>query len=125
MISGFEPRAELEPESPRSIQWPAGFAAGLIAGVILLIAPRGTPLVINDFLLTYHHVTGTTLWCGNAFACGLVSRFSHCHRLWPGDCLRRGSFSEGLGNSSWRSNRLRLVLAKFCRDFGPFSRLAR
>ncbi|SRR6266851_8490899 len=44
MIRGFESAHPLEPEAKGHIQqWPAAFGAGLIAGAILLIVPRGSP----------------------------------------------------------------------------------
>src|SRR5262245_48326871 len=41
MIRYFEPPQMLEPES--DFQWPAALGAGLIAGIILALAPRGSP----------------------------------------------------------------------------------
>src|ERR1043165_7875765 len=43
MIRGFEPARRFEPESIGSVQWSAAFASGLIAGLVLLIVPRGSP----------------------------------------------------------------------------------
>jgi len=43
MIRGFESAHPLEPKAGGHIQWPAAFGAGLIAGAILLIVPRGSP----------------------------------------------------------------------------------
>src|SRR5256885_15924056 len=43
MIRGFESAHPLEPEAGGHVQWPAAFGAGLIAGAILLIVPRGSP----------------------------------------------------------------------------------
>jgi hypothetical protein len=41
MIRSFEPPQMLEPES--DFQWPAALGAGFIAGIILVLAPRGSP----------------------------------------------------------------------------------
>src|SRR5690349_12738829 len=41
MIRYFEPPHPLEPET--EFQWPAALGAGLIAGVILLVVPLGSP----------------------------------------------------------------------------------
>jgi hypothetical protein len=43
MIRGYETTRLSEPESPHSLQWPAALGAGLIAGAVFLIAPRGSP----------------------------------------------------------------------------------
>ena len=43
MIRGFEPVHYLEPEAEGRFQWASALAAGLIAGVILLLIPRGSP----------------------------------------------------------------------------------
>jgi len=43
MIRGYATAHLSEPESPRALQWPAAAGAGLIAGAVFLIAPRGSP----------------------------------------------------------------------------------
>lgn len=43
MIKGFEQVHLLPPEHQGHLQWPAALGAGLIAGVILLIVPHGSP----------------------------------------------------------------------------------
>jgi hypothetical protein len=43
MIRNFEPPNWTEPERPGHFQWGAACGAGLIAGLILLIIPRGSP----------------------------------------------------------------------------------
>ncbi len=43
MIRGFESARPLEPEAQGHIQWPAALGAGLIAGAILVVIPRGSP----------------------------------------------------------------------------------
>jgi len=43
MIRGFEPARRLEPEGQGHMQWGPALTAGLIAGAILLIVPRGSP----------------------------------------------------------------------------------
>src|ERR1051326_2174988 len=43
MIRGFEPKHQSEPEFDGVIQWPAALGAGLIAGLVLLIVPHGSP----------------------------------------------------------------------------------
>ncbi len=43
MIKGFEPPYLLEPEEPSRFQLGPALGAGFIAGVILLIVPRGSP----------------------------------------------------------------------------------
>jgi hypothetical protein len=43
MIKGFEPPRQLEPVAEDRLQWVPAIAAGLIAGVILLILPHGSP----------------------------------------------------------------------------------
>src|SRR5207248_11689730 len=43
MIRHFEPAHPLEPEDKPGMQWGAALGAGLIAGVILLVVPRGSP----------------------------------------------------------------------------------
>src|ERR1041385_6572421 len=43
MIRGFQRTYPLEPARPGSMQWGPTFASGLIAGVILLVVPRGSP----------------------------------------------------------------------------------
>src|SRR5438093_12549586 len=43
MIRGFESAHPLEPEAGGHVQWRAAFGAGLIAGAILVIIPRGSP----------------------------------------------------------------------------------
>jgi hypothetical protein len=43
MIKSFEPASQSEPRRAGHVQWPAALGAGLIAGAILLFAPRGTP----------------------------------------------------------------------------------
>jgi hypothetical protein len=48
MIRSFEPPQLLEPES--DFQWSAAWGAGLIAGIILLVAPRGSPWSSLTFL---------------------------------------------------------------------------
>jgi hypothetical protein len=43
MIRGFEPVHYLEPESGGRFQWISAMEAGLIAGLVLLVLPRGSP----------------------------------------------------------------------------------
>ena len=43
MIRGFEQIHYMEPESEGHFQWSAAIGAGLIAGVILLLVPHGSP----------------------------------------------------------------------------------
>src|SRR5256885_2175472 len=43
MIRGFEPNHPLEPESQHRMQWGPAIGAGLIAGRIFLVVPRGSP----------------------------------------------------------------------------------
>ncbi|HLX70577.1 MAG TPA: hypothetical protein VKV04_13205 [Verrucomicrobiae bacterium] len=43
MIKGFEPPRQTEPVGEDRLQWLPAIVAGLIAGVILLILPHGTP----------------------------------------------------------------------------------
>src|ERR1041384_1805503 len=43
MIRGFERPARLEPVDADSFQWPAALLAGIIAGVVLLVVPAGSP----------------------------------------------------------------------------------
>jgi hypothetical protein len=43
MIQSFEKPEPLEPVSPTRFQWPAALTAGIIAGALLLIVPRGSP----------------------------------------------------------------------------------
>ena len=43
MIRGFSPPNPLEPENPGHMQWGPALASGLIAGAVLMIAPRGSP----------------------------------------------------------------------------------
>lgn len=43
MIRGFEPTRKTEPVVNGAMQWPTALLAGLIAGVVLLIIPRGSP----------------------------------------------------------------------------------
>jgi hypothetical protein len=43
MIRGFSPPNPLEPENPGHMQWGPALGAGLIAGAVLMIAPRGSP----------------------------------------------------------------------------------
>src|SRR5689334_12659353 len=43
MIQHFDPPQLLESDAPHEFQWPAAFGAGLIPGLILLIAPHGSP----------------------------------------------------------------------------------
>lgn len=43
MIRHFEANEPLEPENPGHVQWGAALGAGLLAGLVLLLAPRGSP----------------------------------------------------------------------------------
>jgi hypothetical protein len=43
MIKGFEPPRFAEPAGQSRLQWGPALGAGLIAGLILLILPRGSP----------------------------------------------------------------------------------
>ena len=43
MIRGFESAHPLEPETRGHLQWGPALGAGLIAGAILLVVPRGSP----------------------------------------------------------------------------------
>ena len=43
MISGYESRPTYKPEGAGRFQWGAGMGAGFLAGVVLLLAPRGSP----------------------------------------------------------------------------------
>jgi hypothetical protein len=43
VIRGYETSHFAEPESPGSFQWFAALGAGLTAGAVFLIAPRGSP----------------------------------------------------------------------------------
>jgi hypothetical protein len=43
MIRGFESVHPLEPKDQGHLQWPAALEAGIIAGAVLLIVPRGSP----------------------------------------------------------------------------------
>ena len=43
MIRHFETGKPLEPENPGHLQWGAALGAGLLAGLVLLVAPRGSP----------------------------------------------------------------------------------
>jgi hypothetical protein len=43
MIKGYQRPPSLEPAVPTEFQWQAAFLAGLIAGLILLIVPSGSP----------------------------------------------------------------------------------
>ena len=43
MIKGFEPPRPAEPETRNRLQWGSAAGAGIIAGVILLLVPRGSP----------------------------------------------------------------------------------
>ena len=43
MIRGYQPRVETEPEGHGRFQWGPALLSGLIAGVILLFAPRANP----------------------------------------------------------------------------------
>ena len=43
MIKGFEPPRQIEPLGEDRLQWLPAVIAGLIAGVILLILPHGSP----------------------------------------------------------------------------------
>ena len=43
MIQGFESHERSEPERKDHVQWGPAVGAGLIAGVILLVVPRGSP----------------------------------------------------------------------------------
>ena len=43
MIRGFQRAQLLEPQNQHHLQWGPAFGAGLIAGFILLIVPRGSP----------------------------------------------------------------------------------
>jgi len=43
MIRGFDIPPSLESESPGRLQWGAAVAAGLLAGLIFLAIPRGSP----------------------------------------------------------------------------------
>lgn len=43
MIKGFEPPQETEPVGEDCLQWLPAILAGLIAGVILLVLPHGSP----------------------------------------------------------------------------------
>jgi hypothetical protein len=43
MIRGFKSGSSTEPEGHNRIQWNAALGAGLIAGLILLVVPRGSP----------------------------------------------------------------------------------
>src|SRR5437660_12870603 len=48
MIRSFDPPQMLEPET--DFQWPAALGAGFIAGIILLVIPRGSPWESLTFL---------------------------------------------------------------------------
>jgi len=43
MIRHFETPRDLEPEQTNQMQWGAALGAGVVAGVILLLVPRGSP----------------------------------------------------------------------------------
>src|SRR5258707_10879136 len=43
MIRGYQAARPLEPELPGRFQWGPALGAGLAAGAILLLAPRGSP----------------------------------------------------------------------------------
>src|SRR5437588_5854258 len=43
MISGYQPQVKGEPIGGKQVQWGPAIGAGLIAGFILLIVPRGSP----------------------------------------------------------------------------------
>jgi hypothetical protein len=43
MIRGFEPIRPAEPQEKGHLQWMPALGAGLIAGIVLLIVPRGSP----------------------------------------------------------------------------------
>jgi hypothetical protein len=43
MIRGYEPYIPLEPEDKPGIQWGPAVGAGFIAGLVLLLVPRGSP----------------------------------------------------------------------------------
>ena len=43
MIRDFRPNPHVEPEDYFPFQWPPALGAGLIAGVILMVLPRGNP----------------------------------------------------------------------------------
>lgn len=43
MIRGFEENRPLEPETSNCLQWSAALGAGLIAAIVLLLVPRGSP----------------------------------------------------------------------------------
>ena len=43
MITHFESPRPTEPETENHLQWSAALGAGLIAGIVLLIVPRGSP----------------------------------------------------------------------------------
>jgi hypothetical protein len=43
MIKGYEPPHLLEPEEPRQFHLGPALSAGFVAGVVLLIVPRGSP----------------------------------------------------------------------------------
>jgi hypothetical protein len=43
MITNFQMPRPTEPETDNHLQWPAALGAGLIAGLVLLAVPRGSP----------------------------------------------------------------------------------
>jgi len=64
MIKGFEPIHPLEPETQTRLQWGPAVGAGLIAGIILLLIPRGSPWSSMTFfspIVMGRNVSGTGL----------------------------------------------------------------
>jgi hypothetical protein len=51
MIERFEPGQPTEPEDKNHLQWLPAIGAGLIAGAVLLIVPRGSPWSTITFFL--------------------------------------------------------------------------
>jgi hypothetical protein len=49
MIRDFEPPRATEPETDDRLQWRAALGAGLIAGLVLLLVPRGSPWAALTF----------------------------------------------------------------------------
>ncbi|HHY85574.1 MAG TPA: hypothetical protein GYA07_08585 [Verrucomicrobia bacterium] len=72
MIRNFEPAQPLEPDEPGHVQWWPALAAGLIAGLVLFVAPRGSPWSTLTFFAPV--IVGRTVpeTMGIAFPAALV-----------------------------------------------------
>ena len=116
MIKGFETSQRLEPVAKSKLQWGPALGAGLIAGLILLVVPRGSPWSALTFFSPA--VLGrnlAALGLPGAVRCGLHLLISITYGL----IIARGVAGLKQGRAILTGGLLGLVL--YVINFGVFS----